>query len=550
MVRDRVFITAGSKLCEEHYLQQEWGDIFTPNSNGYQWTRDQIEDMTDLLRSTSTCDETKNGPVDLDIGLSTEQFFELLNSLKSLQSAVQSAAKAEMCLRMFLVRLRKAYTYEDIGDFFKVSANTATTMIRKARKALLTDFVPLHLGFDSLGRDGLQTHTTDMSRALYCSRNSKTIVTMWDGTYIYTQKSSNYAFQRHTFSGQKHRNLVKPMLCVCPDGFIVDIFGPFKGTTNDAKIMDSIFENNPEINTVLQPNDVFVIDRGFRDCAKHLEEMKYVVQMPKFTDSKAPTAQFTTMQANLSRLVTKSRWVVEARNAHLKFIWPIFGRIWINSQVVHLMDDIRIAAAFINKYYGTLDTDINNAPLIVEKMLQNVNTVNSLHTLVRKATFQKVKKTLPLINVENFDFPILSADDLKMISLGVYQLKNARSYVVDHIKAGNTSTYNCFYCPPDIIEKFFRKLIDQKGISQPINVMTQMRSRFRSGVTYDSFILVDGSKTGAHAIESYFCECKHGLRTVGCCSHVMTTIYYLSYARHRGGANAVAPYLDHIFANE
>lgn len=81
-------------------------------------------------------------------------------------------------------------------------------------------------------------------------------------------------------------------------------------------------------------------------------------------------------------------------------------------------------------------------------------------------------------------------------------------------------------------------------------VMTQMQSRFRSGVVYESFILADGSKNGADAIVSYCCECKHGLRTVGCCSHIMSTIYYLARVRHSGGPIPLAPYLENLFGNE
>ncbi len=37
-------------------------------------------------------------------------------------------------------------------------------------------------------------------------------------------------------------------------------------------------------------------------------------------------------------------------------------------------------------------------------------------------------------------------------------------------------------------------------------------------------------------IESWYCTCKAGMRTVGCCSHVASIIFFLSYGK----------YLDHI----
>lgn len=318
---------------------------------------------------------------------------------------------------------------------------------------------------------------------------------------------------------------------------------------NDAAIMSAILAGKPEIQNRLQPNDVFVLDRGFRDCAKALKTLNYVVQMPKFTDSKEPMAQLTTSQGNASRLVTKTRWVVESRNGHLKTIWPIFDAIWKPRELMHLKDDIRIGAALINKYRKTLVADKKNEAEVANKMLERANVPNSLRTLVQTKAFEKAKKKLPMVDVADYDFPTLSVEDMKMVSLGSYQLDNARPYSINHMKL-HASYYECFYCPPDVIETFFRKLIDQRNISKPIIVMTQFDSRHRSGIKYDSYILVDGNKNGAAAIDSYTCECKSGLRTVGCCSHVMATIYYLSHMRHQGGPRPVAPYLDNLFANQ
>lgn len=32
---------------------------------------------------------------------------------------------------------------------------------------------------------------------------------------------------------------------------------------------------------------------------------------------------------------------------------------------------------------------------------------------------------------------------------------------------------------------------------------------------------------GVQCIKQYYCDCKNGMRTAGCCSHVMCLIYYL-----------------------
>ena len=51
------------------------------------------------------------------------------------------------------------------------------------------------------------------------------------------------------------------MSIVLPDGYVVDIIGPFYENENDASIMFSV----EEIKTWLNGNDVLIVDRGFCD---------------------------------------------------------------------------------------------------------------------------------------------------------------------------------------------------------------------------------------------------------------------------------------------
>lgn len=109
--------------------------------------------------------------------------------------------------------------------------------------------------------------------------------------------------------------------------------------------MLGIMEGNQHVNDILRPGDVFIFDRGFRDCLSTMNELGYIVKMPEFVKKSEPHQQLTNEQANISRLTTKTRYVVETRNGHLKTIWPIFGRIWPTKGLLHLHRDLRIAAA-------------------------------------------------------------------------------------------------------------------------------------------------------------------------------------------------------------
>ena len=65
-------------------------------------------------------------------------------------------------------------------------------------------------------------------------------VIVCDGTYCYCQKSSNNKVQRKTYSCQKKRHLVKIFVICTSDGYIVDIFGPYAASDNDATILRDI----------------------------------------------------------------------------------------------------------------------------------------------------------------------------------------------------------------------------------------------------------------------------------------------------------------------
>lgn len=154
---------------------------------------------------------------------------------------------ARNSLLMLLVRFRKASTYEYIAKLFNVSTFKVSTSIKKARNALNNDFVPNWLGFANLGRDCLLQNTTMSARLLHDNDNPHTVITIWDGTYIYVHKSSNYEFQKDTYSGQKKRIFLRPMVCVTTNGYIVDILGPFEATKNDAKCVRTILNDHPEV---------------------------------------------------------------------------------------------------------------------------------------------------------------------------------------------------------------------------------------------------------------------------------------------------------------
>lgn len=107
---------------------------------------------------------------------------------------------------------------------------------------------------------------------------------IWDGTYYYIEKSSSYSFNRHTYSSQKHRPLVKFMSLVFPDGYVLDSIGQYlaDGKNNDAGITQHILSLHGDLTDWLSEGDVCVVDRGFRDVLDVFEDLGLETKCPHF----------------------------------------------------------------------------------------------------------------------------------------------------------------------------------------------------------------------------------------------------------------------------
>lgn len=456
-----------------------------------------------------------------ETGLSPAQFEDLLNSLPILQAAINNPSKASDALYMYLVKVRSGKPDEDIANQFKLSSSTVARRIKAAREALTTDFVNLHLN-KIRSREEMVEASTDMCRGLFCPNGDK-IVLICDGTYIFINKSRNYELQKRTYSDQKKDNFIKVMMCVTANGTIVNALGPFGARENDASILKWIDENTIALD-MLREGDVLILDRGFRDCVHYFENKGLSVKMPTLAQaSKQKKNQLSTVDANNTRLVTSTRFIVEVRNGHIKTIYKIFDMVWGSLALPHLMLDFEICSALINRYHKTIETNMHLANDVVQRMLDRVDMENFLSKIVLKDNFN----TNYLKRVELFDqfqlLPTLQTSHLFFISLGKYQIKQSESYIRQHAKSCN-GTFNVFVLPDDLCQQLFPSFYNED--CQPVLLMVQINSRFRSQKYYNAFILINLFGQDEDTVLGYCCECLNGLRTVGCCSHVMSLIKY------------------------
>lgn len=187
---------------------------------------------------------------------------------------------------------------------------------------------------------------------------------------------------------------------------------------------------------------------------------------------------------------------------------------------------MKIVAACLNKNRPPLiDTKEEKwkHQLIARKMLaKSRETINPLANLVNsedlargwkraKDTWDHDEKeiTHPMTAP---DFPRVTEDEIEReITFGTYQIRQGKHYTDEHM----------------ISNGGFKISVHQE---QHELLRARIQSKYRGDTSY--FVWVRYRKRPAAVLE-WYCQCKTGMRTVGCCSHVATLIWYLGVARHQ-----------------
>lgn len=69
-------------------------------------------------------------------------------------------------------------------------------------------------------------------------------------------------------------------------------------------------------------------------------------------------------------------------------------------------------------------------------------------------------------------------------------------------------------------------------------------------IYYTYFLLKNEYSDWRDGICGYYCSCITVKRTAGCCSHVMTIIWYLGWARYQNNILPPAQFLDNVIVRE
>ncbi|EZA56076.1 hypothetical protein X777_03921 [Ooceraea biroi] len=225
---------------------------------------------------------------------------------------------------------------------------------------------------------------------------------------------------------------LKPVLIVAPDGYILDIQGPYfsDSRNNNAAILRNEFVRDTERMTRwFQKNDIVIVDRGYRDATE------------------------------------------------------LLARLGIEPNVIQALVEI-----------------------------ENLNTKNA-------------QRWIRLDAEQLLDFPVLTLDFLKNLTVGVYQIKLAASYVQDKLQRDEEEEFQ------------LEMLRDVNRLPQPGLMRVRIFSRFRNATKYQLWIsyrptgdneVDDGMDNDEHTpIQCYYCTCKSGARTLSTCAHIASVIWFM-----------------------
>lgn len=232
----------------------------------------------------------------------------------------------------------------------------------------------------------------------------------------------------------------------------------------------------------------------------------------------------------------------EVVNGRFKRGFKLFRQNYFNVASKSFVKDVEVAAALLNSFHPPI-VDREDTGEILEQINIHMNEENELAEFIVRNNYNRRMANFHTITVQNDnlnDFPQLNDNELVLISLGTYQIKQARSYFGEHVR-GNDG-YVIEVCR-EVNSSLLREL---SASNSSWLLRGRIQSRHISRKTYFVYILVDSSRRGREAILKYYCNCIVGKRTVGCCAHVMSIIWYLSWARYQKNLVPPAEFLDDV----
>ncbi|KAJ8672725.1 hypothetical protein QAD02_003985 [Eretmocerus hayati] len=135
--------------------------------------------------------------------------------------------------------------------------------------------------------------------------------------------------------------------------------------------------------------------------------------------------------------------------------------------------------------------------------------------VLKRCTYTCTKRNswIRLNEFDDADFPILTVEDLRQITAGVYQVNLAPAYIQDKLIRDQNEVFE------------FDTLIDEPGL-----LRVRIWSRYSNATRHQLWIAYGYDDED---ILAYYCTCRAGARTLGTCAHVASVLWFLGHARHQ-----------------
>lgn len=534
---NRIFIPFSNRVCSEHIDKET--KCFTPGAieNIISQTIESttrlhttemmrwIEDLSSTTEAISSRGRLTFRCLDyfaLDdfkclFGISKEAFIDMHGVIEPHMYNTKARSTFD-ALAMFLLKLCQNMSHRTISCIFGMNRQAVGFNINKVRVLLAKLFVPKHLGYDHISREKYITEWHTYISKVLSGVSEGQAITVIDGTYINIQKSCNYKIQSKTWSMHKHTNLVKAMMVVAPNGNILAVEGPYfaNSANSDANILKSMTKDKNGFRSFFKEGDVIFEDRGFRDSNQLMAKLGYTTKMPHFIGNRK---QHPTNESNESRLVTKIRFVVESQNGRIKNKFKFFRDVVPNKYIDNsdaLWDFFLVACSILNAFCPPLKQDTAEDIEFAQKMVERSGMPNLLQDRIVDENY--VRKTNAWKELQSgdklLDFPKLTMKDLRCLTFGVYQIKQAPSYIAHSVE--DDSDISIW-------------VHDELG---PAGARFQIRSRHSNSVKYNVWIGYTPNSASWKGITGWYCQCRSGARVVGTCAHIAAIVWYLSYSRH------------------
>jgi hypothetical protein len=173
---------------------------------------------------------------------------------------------------------------------------------------------------------------------------------------------------------------------------------------------------------------------------------------------------------------------------------------------------VRIVSASLNYCRGAIFTNANSPyhQKLAKIMRTRLMDRNILQHDIETGLISSRSRWRKVAYTDDFEFPELSFDDLCLLFVSTYKLKQARTYTEEHLDPAGDYVVELETNYHDILR-------------------CTIQSRHSNAVKYKCWIKYSLS---GEPIIAWYCTCMSGAITIGSCSHVVSIVWYLSYGRY------------------